>query len=63
VHAGRRIPAGQLWGGNPAVFMRDLSKTELAEAEGNAAAVAEAAREHAAEFTEVSTAFRAAEAL
>jgi len=50
VHAGRRVPAGQLWSGNPAVFERDLTKSEMANDEGNAAAEAEVAAEHAAEF-------------
>lgn len=50
LHSGRRVPAGQLWGGNPAVFVRELSKAELAAAEGAAAAEAELAEQHAAEF-------------
>lgn len=63
VHPGRRVPAGQLWEGNPAVFIRDLTKTELAEAEGAAAEVADAAAEHAAEFLPYTTAYNAAERL
>ena len=26
---GRLVPAGQLWGGNPAKFMRELTKDEV----------------------------------
>jgi carbonic anhydrase/acetyltransferase-like protein (isoleucine patch superfamily) len=63
VHPGRRIPAGQLWAGNPAVFVRDLEKGELASAEGHAEEVAEAAEEHAHEFLPVTSAYRQAEAL
>jgi carbonic anhydrase/acetyltransferase-like protein (isoleucine patch superfamily) len=50
VHPGRRIPAGQLWEGNPAVFVRDLTKNELAEAEGHAMQISNLAAEHANEF-------------
>lgn len=63
VHPGRRIPAGQLWAGNPAVFVRDLTKSELAEAEGHAEEVAELASEHAHEFLPYTTAYQQAEAL
>jgi hypothetical protein len=63
VHPGRRIPSGQLWAGNPAVYVRDLSKTEVAEAEGHAEEVAKDAAAHAAEFLPYTTAFRQAEAL
>ena len=27
---GTEIPTGQLWGGNPAAFMRDLSAADIA---------------------------------
>ncbi len=63
VHPGRRIPAGQLWEGNPAVFVRDLTKTELAEAEGHAGEVADLAAQHAGEFLPYTTAFNDAEKL
>jgi carbonic anhydrase/acetyltransferase-like protein (isoleucine patch superfamily) len=43
VHPGRRIPAGQVWGGNPAAFVRDLEKGELASVEDHAT-VSEALR-------------------
>jgi carbonic anhydrase/acetyltransferase-like protein (isoleucine patch superfamily) len=63
VHPGRRIPAGQLWAGNPAVYVRDLSKTEVAEAEGHAEEIAESATEHAHEFLPSGSAYRNAEAM
>ena len=50
LHSGRRVPAGQLWAGNPAVFVRELSKAELAAAEGAAEREAETAAMHAAAF-------------
>jgi carbonic anhydrase/acetyltransferase-like protein (isoleucine patch superfamily) len=63
VHPGRRIPAGQLWGGNPAVYIRDLTKAELAGAEGAATDLSELAKEHAYEFLPQNTAYAAAEKL
>jgi hypothetical protein len=63
VHPGRRIPGGQLWAGNPAVYVRDLTKTELAEAEGHAEEVAKDAAEHAEAFLPYTTAYQQAEAL
>jgi carbonic anhydrase/acetyltransferase-like protein (isoleucine patch superfamily) len=63
VHAGRRIPHGQLWAGNPAVFVRELSKTELAARDESAAAAADLAAAHAHEFLPFSAAYQQAEAL
>ncbi len=63
VHPGRRIPGGQLWEGNPAAFVRDLTKAELGEAEGAASALAAAAGEHADQFLPWTTAYQQAEAL
>lgn len=63
VHPGRRIPAGQLWAGNPAVFVRNLTKTELAEASHHAEDMAEQAQEHAHEFLPFSAVYQSAEAL
>ena len=63
VHPGRRIPAGQLWEGNPAVFVRDLTKQELSEAPGHAAEISELAKEHANEFLPYTTAYAQAERL
>jgi carbonic anhydrase/acetyltransferase-like protein (isoleucine patch superfamily) len=36
VHPGRRIPSGQRWEGNPAVYVRDVDKAELATAQSHA---------------------------
>lgn len=36
VHPGRRIPGGQVWGGNPAAFRRDVTKGEAAHTEDHA---------------------------
>jgi hypothetical protein len=41
-----------LWGGNPAVFVKELSKSELSVNEGLAAAEAENAAAHHAEFAD-----------
>ena len=58
VHPGRRIPAGQVWGGNPAVYVRDVTKGELAGAQGHAEEVAATAGEHAYEFLPANTAYQ-----
>jgi carbonic anhydrase/acetyltransferase-like protein (isoleucine patch superfamily) len=63
VHPGRRIPARTLWAGNPAAFVRDLTKSEIADAEGHAEEAADVAAEHAAAFLPQSTVYRHAEAL
>lgn len=63
VHPGLRIPAGQVWAGNPAVYVRDRTKTELAEAQGHAEETAELAEEHAHEFLPYTTAYQTAEKL
>ena len=63
VHPGRRIPARQLWAGNPAAFVRDLSKAELAEAAAHAEDEADVAADHAREFLPQSTVYAHAEKL
>ncbi len=63
VHPGRRVPSGQVWGGNPAVFVRDLTKSEIAETEGHAEEVADNANVHAHEFLPYTTAYQQAEKL
>jgi carbonic anhydrase/acetyltransferase-like protein (isoleucine patch superfamily) len=45
---GRRIPAGQLWAGRPAKYVRDLSKEELAGQQMGVAHYVALARLHAA---------------
>jgi carbonic anhydrase/acetyltransferase-like protein (isoleucine patch superfamily) len=43
---GRRIPAGQLWAGRPAKYVRDLSEEELAGQQAGVAHYVELARLH-----------------
>jgi carbonic anhydrase/acetyltransferase-like protein (isoleucine patch superfamily) len=45
---GRRIPAGQLWAGRPAKYVRDLSEEELAGQQAGVAHYVALARLHAA---------------
>lgn len=61
VHPGRRIPKGQVWAGNPAVFVRDVSKDEMAAMEMEAEAHATLAEEHAHEFLPEGSAYQDAE--
>ena len=63
IHPGRRVPSGQVWGGNPAAFRRDVGKGEAAGLEDHAVEVSVLAAEHAAEFLPYSTAYQAAEGL
>jgi carbonic anhydrase/acetyltransferase-like protein (isoleucine patch superfamily) len=44
---GRRIPGKQLWAGNPARYVRDLSYDELHEISHVAEGIADIAAEHA----------------
>lgn len=48
----RRVPAGELWGGNPAQFIRKLEEEEQIEMEANADRVAVNALRHDFEFPE-----------
>lgn len=61
VHPGRRVPAGQVWAGNPAQYVRDVSKTEIASAEAHAEEVADNAAQHAHEFLPHGSAYLQAE--
>lgn len=45
---GKRIPAGQLWAGRPATYVRDLTPEEIARNRMGAAGYVELARLHAA---------------
>ncbi len=49
---GRRIPAGQLWAGRPAKYVRDLSAEELAGQQAGVAHYVALARLHAAALAE-----------
>lgn len=48
---GRRIPAGQLWAGRPAKYVRDLSEQELAGQRAGVAHYVALAKLHAAELS------------
>ena len=52
-----------MWGGNPAVFVRDVTKGELAHVEAAAVEISATAAEHAYEFLPASTAYQQAERL
>src|SRR6185369_17451191 len=45
---GKRIPAGQLWAGRPAKYVRDLREADLAAMRAGVAHYVELARRHAA---------------
>lgn len=60
---GRLVPSGQLWAGNPAKFVRDLTKDEKAEIAGVASAVFKTTDMHSSEFLPVGTAYIEAEKL
>lgn len=61
VHPGRRVPKGQLWAGNPAVYVQDLSKSDMGHHEEDAQAAADLAVEHATEFLPVGSVYLDAE--
>ena len=63
IHPGRRVPSGQVWGGNPAAFRRDVGKGEAAGLEDHAAEISALAAEPAADFLPCSTAYLVAEGL
>jgi len=48
--SGARVPSGEVYGGNPATFVRKLSKEEIAEFEETAELTADLAAKHADEF-------------
>jgi gamma-carbonic anhydrase len=47
---GRRIPAGQLWSGRPAKYMRDLTAEDIARNQAGVAAYVGEGRRHKAEI-------------
>ena len=63
VHPGRRVPKGQLWAGNPAVFVRALSKEEMAALEAEEEERADLGTEHSHEFLPQGSAYLDAEAV
>jgi len=60
---GRRIPSGQVWAGNPARYVRDLTKDEKMEIAPLAASILPAVDAHKEEFLPETMAYRDAEAL
>lgn len=50
VTPGRLIPSGQLWAGNPARYVRDLTKDEKAEIQNVANGVLQLSDQHSTEF-------------
>ena len=63
VEAGHLIPGGQLWEGNPARYVRNLTADELAELPKIAKDTAKAAAAHADEFLPYGFAYVQAEEL
>ena len=63
VEAGALIPGGQLWGGNPARYVKDLDGHEIAEIRSIAEQTYGAATDHAAQSTPWGNAYVQTEAL
>lgn len=61
VSAGTLIPSGQMWGGNPAKFIRNLTEDEKANMEKVAESYSELASEHKDEFLPYGTLYQEAE--
>ncbi|OWZ00546.1 hypothetical protein PHMEG_00028233 [Phytophthora megakarya] len=61
VPPGRRVPAGQLWAGNPAKYVRDLSDDEVADIAKQASEYKNIASTHSDEFLPYGTAYLDAE--
>ena len=60
---GRRIPAGELWAGNPARFVRQLTYDEVHNIKLLAEKMRHVAKMHSCEFLPYSTAYLEAEKL
>jgi len=56
--SGARVPSGEVYAGNPATFVRKLSKEEIAEFEVGADAVVSLAAKHADEYLDYSDAYQ-----
>lgn len=56
--SGARVPSGELYGGNPAQFVRKLSKEEVDEMEKSADATVVLAAKHQDEFLDYSNAYQ-----
>lgn len=57
VPPGRRVPSGQLWAGNPAKYVRDISDDEVADIQKQAAEYKGIADTHNDEFLPYGTAY------
>lgn len=54
---GRRIPTGELWAGNPAMFVRTLTHEETLEIPKLAVAINDLSKSHFSEFLPYSTVY------
>ncbi|BBM97837.1 hypothetical protein Mp_1g08730 [Marchantia polymorpha subsp. ruderalis] len=63
VPPGRRIPSGEVWAGNPARFVREVSYDEIAAIPRLAEGIREIAESHMGEFLPFSTAYLEVEKL
>ena len=61
--SGARVPEGQVYGGNPAAFVRKLEKEEIPEIEGVGDDIAILAAKHADEFLPYGTTYQMREDL
>lgn len=59
----RRIPAGEMWAGNPARFVRKLAMVELEPLETDAISYHDLAIQHDMQFTSVGMAYKEVEKL
>ena len=50
---GKRVPSGQLWGGSPARYMRDLTPEDIANIKRSAPNYVELGQEHKAEISKL----------
>lgn len=57
------VPSGQLWAGNPAKFVRDLTAAEKADLERGAKSYADLSKQHAEEFKPFGLAYQQAQQL
>lgn len=60
---GTLVPSGQLWAGNPAVYIRAVSEEEVSSSEKSASNYADLASQHSEEFLPYGTVYQQAEKL
>eukprot|EP00938_MAST-03A_sp_MAST-3A-sp1_P002108 g2108.t1 len=63
VPPGTRIPSGQMWQGNPAVYVRDVTEDEVADMKKACEELNGTASKHSYEFLPFGTAYKEAEKL